>query len=230
MVSASTQCMLLTTFSSCECPCRQFLRYPLKWSWTNQNHRKNMLAGDRRPRGWTSTAECHWQEHELRVHCAPLNAGTEKRQKARFEEFPHPVRLGWIRKTAHFIKEFSMWCSSPLQADERQFSSGWVIETNRCCSPLASQELERRLRGRGTESEEKVKRRLEIAIQEMEKFKELGFDKVIRNDDIERSFQELKTQVLDWYPFLKTASTAAASANKPLWEGCFGFLAWYLAL
>lgn len=104
MVSASTQCMLLTTFSSCECPCRQLLRYPLKWSWTNQNHRKNMLAGDRRPRGWTSTAECHWQEHELRVHCAPLNAGTEKRQKARFEEFLHPVRLGWIRKTAHFIK------------------------------------------------------------------------------------------------------------------------------
>lgn len=68
---------------------------------------------------------------------------------------------------------------------------------------ISIQELEKRLRSRGTEIEEKIKRRLEVAVNELAESTTLGFDRIIVNDELESGFQQLKTQVLDWYPILK---------------------------
>lgn len=57
-------------------------------------------------------------------------------------------------------------------------------------SPPDLDALEKRLRGRGTDSEETIRKRLENAKTEMARIQE--FDHVVVNDEIERAYQELK--------------------------------------
>ena len=60
-------------------------------------------------------------------------------------------------------------------------------------APPSMEELERRLRGRGTESEDAVLKRLENARNEMAKKDVEGFfDAVIVNDDVEDAYSKLK--------------------------------------
>jgi guanylate kinase len=59
--------------------------------------------------------------------------------------------------------------------------------------PPSRQELERRLRGRGTDSEEVVERRLHDAAGDMGHWQE--FDYVVVNDDFERALAELQAIV-----------------------------------
>ena len=59
--------------------------------------------------------------------------------------------------------------------------------------PPSMEELERRLRGRGTESEEQVSLRLENARSEMERAAE--YDVRIVNDDLERAVRELASVI-----------------------------------
>ncbi len=61
--------------------------------------------------------------------------------------------------------------------------------------PPSLQELERRLRGRGTDEEKVIRRRLENAQVEMEAAKDYRFRLV--NDEIEQAYRELKAIVLD---------------------------------
>ena len=61
-------------------------------------------------------------------------------------------------------------------------------------APPNNDELERRLRSRGTEKEESIKLRLERAKDELEFGKTAGFDKIITNDDLETAYKELE----DW--------------------------------
>lgn len=56
-------------------------------------------------------------------------------------------------------------------------------------SPDSLAELERRLRGRGTETEERIQRRLEIARHELQ-FKD-RYRHVVVNDDVERAANEI---------------------------------------
>jgi guanylate kinase len=65
-------------------------------------------------------------------------------------------------------------------------------------APPSLDELERRLRGRGTEAEEAVQRRLQNARDEMAHARR--FDAVIVNDSLDRAYDELKslaTRALD---------------------------------
>jgi guanylate kinase len=55
--------------------------------------------------------------------------------------------------------------------------------------PPSFEELERRLRGRGTEDEERVARRLETARWELQQ--EGWFDERVVNDDLERATREV---------------------------------------
>ncbi len=55
--------------------------------------------------------------------------------------------------------------------------------------PSSVEELERRLRGRGTESEEAVQRRLEVARRELACAGQYRFQVV--NDDVERAVQTI---------------------------------------
>ncbi|CEL92625.1 unnamed protein product [Vitrella brassicaformis CCMP3155] len=66
--------------------------------------------------------------------------------------------------------------------------------------------LETRLRGRGTESEDKVKKRLTNAIKEIEEADKVGFDYNLVNDDLEAAFATLCELVEMWYPGLATIS------------------------
>ena len=58
--------------------------------------------------------------------------------------------------------------------------------------------LEQRLRGRGTDSEEAVVKRLKQAEKEMEFSKEEGVhDKVVVNDDLEKAYREVDDWIVD---------------------------------
>jgi guanylate kinase len=55
------------------------------------------------------------------------------------------------------------------------------------------EELERRLRGRGTDKEEDIQKRLAQAKNELEYAKTEGaHDKVVVNDDLERAWREVE--------------------------------------
>ena len=63
-------------------------------------------------------------------------------------------------------------------------------------SPPSMEELEARLRGRGTDKEESIQKRLANAAGEMAKTKVEGFfHAVIVNDDLDRAYGELKTAI-----------------------------------
>ncbi|KAB8075059.1 guanylate kinase [Aspergillus leporis] len=65
-------------------------------------------------------------------------------------------------------------------------------------APPSVEELERRLRGRGTESEESLKKRLAQAVNELEYAKEPGaHDKIVVNDDLEKAYSELRDWIVD---------------------------------
>ena len=67
-------------------------------------------------------------------------------------------------------------------------------------APPSVHELEKRLKGRGTENESSLRGRLEAARREMEwgmKGKLSGVDVVIVNDDVERAYGELKRAIFE---------------------------------
>lgn len=63
-------------------------------------------------------------------------------------------------------------------------------------SPPSLQVLEERLRGRGTENEDSLQRRLKRAEVEMTFAKEAG-EKIVLNDDLDRAYQEVEEWVVD---------------------------------
>jgi guanylate kinase len=68
-------------------------------------------------------------------------------------------------------------------------------------APPSMEILEQRLRGRGTETEDKIQVRLQNAIKEIEfGSKEGVFDIIITNDDLDKSLQELISNISRWYP------------------------------
>jgi guanylate kinase len=60
-------------------------------------------------------------------------------------------------------------------------------------SPPAIAELEKRLRGRGTDSEESIQRRLTNAHKELTSASTMWWDAWIVNDDLDRSYQQLRS-------------------------------------
>lgn len=68
-------------------------------------------------------------------------------------------------------------------------------------APPSMDELEQRLRGRGTETEEKVQLRIKNAAGELEYGQQPGaFDAVLVNRDLDDSFAELLATLKKWYP------------------------------
>lgn len=68
----------------------------------------------------------------------------------------------------------------------RSFPAGFQV----LLQPPSFAELERRIRGRGSESEAAIRRRLERAREELQA--EAEFDAVVVNDDLERALAELE--------------------------------------
>lgn len=65
-------------------------------------------------------------------------------------------------------------------------------------APPSEEELEKRLRGRGTESEDSLQKRLAQAKNELAFAKQPGIhEKIIVNDDVERAYQEMRDWIVD---------------------------------
>ncbi|KAI5292466.1 hypothetical protein KEM52_006336 [Ascosphaera acerosa] len=65
-------------------------------------------------------------------------------------------------------------------------------------APPSEEELERRLRGRGTEDEESLQKRLAQAKNELEYAKQHGVhEKIVVNDDVDRAYQEMRDWIVD---------------------------------
>lgn len=85
-------------------------------------------------------------------------------------------------------------------------------------APPSHEELERRLRGRGTETEERVQRRLANAHAELAAAEATGFaDAVIVNDNLEAAYLRFEAAIAAHVPDLITApaDNAATSGSAP---------------
>lgn len=70
-------------------------------------------------------------------------------------------------------------------------------------APPSMDELEKRLRGRGTETEEAIKKRLGNASKELQYGQQSGnFDRVFVNANLNETFEEMVTAFKEWYPEL----------------------------
>mmetsp|Transcript_17692 Transcript_17692/g.51491 ORF Transcript_17692/g.51491 Transcript_17692/m.51491 type:complete len:545 (-) Transcript_17692:147-1781(-) len=82
-------------------------------------------------------------------------------------------------------------------------------------APPSMDELEKRLRGRGTESEEDMKERLANAQGELDYGLAKGnFDKIFTNDDLGKTFEELVTVFKEWYPHLSEGGDEKAELEQ----------------
>jgi guanylate kinase len=62
-------------------------------------------------------------------------------------------------------------------------------------------ELEARLRGRGTETEDKIALRLKTANDEMTYGRAVGnFDAIVVNDSLDAAYDEIFSLLKQWYP------------------------------
>lgn len=88
-------------------------------------------------------------------------------------------------------------------------------------APPSMGELEARLRGRGTETEEAIWKRLGNAASEMQYGSTKGnFDTIFVNKDVERTVDEMVAVFLEWFPQLNEALL-----DRPPPEEPFDFLA-----
>jgi len=70
-------------------------------------------------------------------------------------------------------------------------------------APPSDADLEKRLRGRNTETEEKIQIRLKTAVEELEFGRTPGnFDALVVNDDLNCCFAQLVETVKNWFPDL----------------------------
>jgi len=73
-------------------------------------------------------------------------------------------------------------------------------------APPSVADLEARLRGRGTETEEKIQVRLANALGELEFGQAEGnFDAIIVNDNLEKAYSDIIQQIQAWFPSLSLA-------------------------
>jgi guanylate kinase len=70
-------------------------------------------------------------------------------------------------------------------------------------SPPSKDDLEKRLRGRGTETEEQISVRLGNAAKELDYGQQAGnFDRVFVNADLKECFKDMVGAFKTWYPHL----------------------------
>jgi guanylate kinase len=80
-------------------------------------------------------------------------------------------------------------------------------------APPSMDDLEARLRGRGTEKEEDIQKRLSNAAGEMDYGGQMGnFDKYLVNGDLSKASAELSALMKTWYPHLSEATSEGGNA------------------
>ncbi len=78
-------------------------------------------------------------------------------------------------------------------------------------APPSEADLEKRLRGRNTETEEKIQIRLKTAVEELVFGRTEGnFDALVVNDDLNNCFSQIETTLKNWFPDLPYDQAAPA--------------------
>ena len=96
-------------------------------------------------------------------------------------------------------------------------------------APPSIEELERRLRARGTETEETLATRIRNASREMEEAAKLPFTIRIINDDVELAYQQLKLAVEPLLMARRKVRRGVSAAAPPL-GGCVVWCRVFVAL
>jgi guanylate kinase len=82
--------------------------------------------------------------------------------------------------------------------------------------PPSVEDLSKRLKGRGTESDDKIAVRLENAIKEIEYGKVAGnFEAVLVNDDVDVCFIKLEETLINWFPDMKMEAVTPVVNTTP---------------
>ena len=98
-----------------------------------------------------------------------------------------------LGKTVEWLSELRRILQGVKQVKKADLGARFLF-----LSPPSLEILEERLRGRGTDDEESVKKRLNQADKEMAFAKEEGVhDKIVVNDDLDRAYQEVEKWVVD---------------------------------
>jgi guanylate kinase len=88
-------------------------------------------------------------------------------------------------------------------------------------APPSMAALESRLRGRGTETEEQIKKRLANAAKELEYGQQAGnFDRVFINADLNATFEDLAAAFNEWYPRLMEVAPDDGETPKNCTSKC----------
>jgi guanylate kinase len=120
------------------------------------------------------------------------------------EEFKKRIDSGGMLEYACYCGNYY---GTPRSAVEKQRNAGndvvleidiqGAIQVKKACpdcvtifiAPPSAEELERRLRGRGTESDEVIKKRLETAVKEISKAE--FYDYIVVNDEVETAAKKI---------------------------------------
>lgn len=124
------------------------------------------------------------------------------------EEFEQKIREGGMLEYACYCGNYY---GTPRAAVEEKCNAGFdvvleievqgAMQVKKACpdcvtifiAPPSAEELERRLRGRGTESDEAIRKRLETAENEIKHAKE--YDYIVVNDDVETAAGKINSIV-----------------------------------
>lgn len=120
---------------------------------------------------------------------------------------------GTSKKSVHDVAANNMICI--LDVDEQGVQA---LKLTELCpiyifiKPPSMDELERRLRSRGTETEEKIQARMDTAKSAIDYAESGAYDHLIVNDDLPKAYEEIVEILKKMYPIL-TATSADVRAS-----------------
>lgn len=148
--------------------------------------RYSVSATTRAPRpGEVDGIHYHFQTRpafEAMIHAGELAEWNEVH--GNFYGTPKPFLDACTARGEHVLLDLDVF-------GKRNFDKHYPDALGILILPPSHEELERRLRGRGTESEDKVRLRLKNAIAELEEAEKGKFEHRLVNDDMERSIRTL---------------------------------------
>lgn len=104
----------------------------------------------------------------------------------RFAEVPTPsgIENTWLTRIVGFVQGVK-------QVKKTDLNARFLF-----LSPPSPEILEQRLRGRGTDNEESIQKRLEQAKNEMAFAKEAG-EKIVVNNELDKAYKEVEEWIVD---------------------------------
>eukprot|EP01038_Epipyxis_sp_PR26KG_P008935 gene8935-12050_t len=146
------------------------------------------------------------EENGVHYHFAQQEEINKKISRGEFLEYAqvHTNTYGTSFEAVQQVQNKGMVCVLDIDIQGvKNVKNSSITSKYVFISPPSLESLESRLRGRNTETEEKIQIRLKNAKDELEYGHTPGqFDSIIINDEIDRAFEELVDLLQQWYPQL----------------------------